>query len=51
MVALCGCWASTLGVKRTFFEKNKVKSGVALTLLGAAAIFIGLTINTIEPQI
>lgn len=48
-VALCGCWISSSGVKRTFFEKNKVKSGIALTLLGAAAVFVGLTITTINP--
>jgi hypothetical protein len=48
-VALCGCWFSTLGVKRTFFEKNKIKSGMALTFLGAAAVFVGLNITTINP--
>lgn len=48
-VALCGCWTSSLGIKRTFFEKNKLKSGIALTCLGAAAIFVGLNITTINP--
>ncbi len=48
-VALCGCWISTSGVKRTFFEKNKVKSGIALTLLGASAVFVGLNITSINP--
>ena len=48
-VALCGCWLSTSGVKRSFFEKNKIKSGIALTCLGAAAIFIGLGITSMDP--
>jgi hypothetical protein len=48
-VALCGCWNSTLGAKRIFFEKNKLKSGISLTALGAAAVFIGLNITTINP--
>jgi len=47
VAALCGCYLTTTGVKRTFCEKNKIKSGFALTCTGAVGVFLGLCIATI----
>jgi len=48
IAALCGCYLTTTGLKRTFCDKDKVKSGLALTSTGLVLLFVGLNIATID---
>lgn len=40
--ALCGCYLTTLGIKRACCEENKIKNGLVLSGSGIACILIGL---------